>query len=110
MREWRDSDREPYAELNGDPEVMEHFPSTLTAQQSDEMIDRMTAYVDQNDVGLWAVERTDTGALIGFVGLMMPAWQAEFTPCVEVGWGVGKKHLGKGVAPPGPTPTARLGS
>ena len=31
MREWRDSDRVPYAALNGDPEVMRHFPSTLTA-------------------------------------------------------------------------------
>jgi len=101
MREWSDSDRAPYAELNGDPEVMEHFPSTLTAQQSDEMIDRMTAYWDQNDFGLWAVERTDTGALIGFVGLMMPAWQAEFTPCVEVGWRLAFSHWGNGFATEG---------
>ena len=42
MREWRDSDRAPYAEMNGDPEVMRHFPSCLTPQQSDEMIERMS--------------------------------------------------------------------
>jgi 5-deoxy-5-amino-3-dehydroquinate synthase len=34
MREWRDSDRAPYAEINGDPEVMRHFPSTLTRSRA----------------------------------------------------------------------------
>jgi len=109
MREWRDSDRAPYAEINGDPDVMEHFPSTLTAQQSSEMIDRMIAYWDQRGFGLWAVERTDTGALIGFVGLMMPAWEASFTPCVEVGWRLGKQHWGKGFAPEAATAALQWG-
>jgi RimJ/RimL family protein N-acetyltransferase len=99
MREWRDSDRAPYAELNGDPEVMRHFPSTLTPQQSDEMIDRMVAAWHDRGHGLWAVERRDTGEFIGFVGLTPPSWQASFTPCVEVGWRLGKQHWGNGFAP-----------
>jgi len=109
MREWHDKDRAPYAELNADPDVMRHFPSTLTAQQSNEMIDRMSAYWTQHGHGLWAVERTDTGALIGFVGLMMPAWQAVFTPCVEVGWRLGKQHWGNGFAPEAATAALQWG-
>ncbi|MBK5332096.1 MAG: GNAT family N-acetyltransferase, partial [Ilumatobacteraceae bacterium] len=72
MREWRETDRGPYAEMNGDPEVMRHFPSTLTPQQSDEMIDRMAAAWRDHEFGLWAVERCDTRELIGFVGLSSP--------------------------------------
>jgi len=109
MREWRDSDRAPYAELNGDPEVMRHFPSTLTAEQSGEMIDRITARWDQEHFGLWAVERTDTNTFIGFVGLMKPAWQASFTPCVEVGWRLAKQHWGHGFAPEAATAALQWG-
>jgi len=99
LREWRDSDRPPYAALNGDPEVMHHFPSTLTPQQSDEMIDRMSAAWRDRGFGLWAVERRDTTVFIGFVGLSAPSWQASFTPCVEVGWRLAKQHWGNGYAP-----------
>lgn len=99
MREWRESDRAPYAALNADPEVMRHFPSMLTPRQSEEMIDRMAAVWADRSFGLWAVERRDTSEFIGFVGLSVPGWQAAFTPCVEVGWRLGKHHWGNGFAP-----------
>lgn len=99
LREWNDSDRRPYAELNADAEVMRHFPSTLTAQQSDEMVDRIVSGWIDRGFGLWAVERVDTAELIGFVGLLSPAWQAPFTPCVEVGWRLARRHWGQGFAP-----------
>jgi RimJ/RimL family protein N-acetyltransferase len=28
LRQWRDSDREPFAALNADPQTMRFFPST----------------------------------------------------------------------------------
>ncbi len=30
LRRWREADREPFAELNGDPQTLVFFPSTLT--------------------------------------------------------------------------------
>lgn len=99
LRGWRESDRAPYARLNADSEVMRHFPSTLTRDQSDQMVDRIVALWDANDYGLWAVERIDTGVFIGFVGLAAPNWQAAFTPCVEVGWRLATAHWGQGFAP-----------
>ena len=109
MREWRDSDREPYAALNADEEVMRHFPSTLTPEQSSEMIDRMSASWRDREFGLWSVERIDTSEFIGFVGLAAPAWQADFTPCVEVGWRLSKRHWGNGFAPEAATATLEWG-
>jgi RimJ/RimL family protein N-acetyltransferase len=109
LREWRDGDRAPYAALNGDPEVMRHFPSMLTPQQSDEMIDRMSAMWRDRGLGLWAVERLDTGEFIGFVGLSVPSWQAAFTPCIEVGWRLAKHHWGNGFAPEAATASLEWG-
>ena len=109
MREWRDDDRDPYAVLNADPEVMRHFPSMLTPQQSAEMIDRMAAAWRDRGFGLWAVERLDTSEFIGFVGLSVPAWQASFTPCVEVGWRLGRQHWGQRVCARGGDRRAGMG-
>ena len=68
LREWHDSDRAPYAALNADPDVMRHFPSRLTPQQSDEMVDRMIVGWRDRGFGLWAVERIETGDFIGSWG------------------------------------------
>jgi RimJ/RimL family protein N-acetyltransferase len=107
LRGWRDDDRAPYAALNGDRDVMEHFPATLTAGQSDEMVDRMVAGWAQRGYGLWAVEVRDTGRFIGFVGLSSPTWAMPFTPCIEVGWRLAKEAWGNGYAPE--AATAALG-
>ena len=99
LRGWRDDDKPIYAALNADPDVMEHFPSTLTAEQSDEMVDRMATGWEQRGFGLWAVEVLDSGRFIGFVGLSSPTWEMPFTPCIEVGWRLAKEAWGYGYAP-----------
>lgn len=102
LREWRETDKQPYALLNADPEVMRHFPSQLSREQSDEMVDRMAAAWEQRGFGLWAAERVDTHQFIGFIGLSMPGWHVDgLTPCVEVGWRIDSQHWGHGFAPEG---------
>jgi ribosomal-protein-alanine N-acetyltransferase len=101
LRGWRDDDKPAYAQVNSDPDVMEHFPATLTAEQSNEMVDRMAAGWTQRGYGLWAVEVPDTGGCIGFVGLSSPTWEMPFTPCIEVGWRLAKESWGHGYAPEG---------
>lgn len=96
LRNWRTTDRAPFAALNADPEVMRHFPSTLTAEQSDQMVDAIVARWAVLRFGLWAVERVDTGEFIGFVGLSSPTWSSE--PLVEVGWRLARGHWGNGFA------------
>ncbi len=99
LREFLEVDRAPYAALNADPEVMAHFPSTLTRAQSDEMVDRIMARWAEQGHGLWAVEVQATGEFAGFVGLVRPTFETHFTPCVEVGWRLARWAWGRGYAP-----------
>lgn len=98
LRRWKDSDHEPFARLNGDAEVMEHFPSTLDANQSGVMAELLDVGLAERDYGLWAVEVVDEEPFIGFVGLAAPTFEAEFTPCVEIGWRLDRPHWGNGYA------------
>jgi RimJ/RimL family protein N-acetyltransferase len=47
MRRWQGSDRQPFADLNGDPETMRYFPQTLDRAASDAMIDRIESRFEQ---------------------------------------------------------------
>ncbi|MDA0563478.1 GNAT family N-acetyltransferase [Streptomonospora sp. S1-112] len=98
LRPWRPEDREPFARLNADPRVMEHFPAPLTRAQSDALADRIEARMAAEGFGLWAVEVAATGAFIGFTGLSRPAFTAHFTPAVEVGWRLAHHAWGQGCA------------
>jgi ribosomal-protein-alanine N-acetyltransferase len=98
LRRWRLADRAPYASLNADPEVMRFFPSTLTRERSDAHVDRIEAHFALHGFGLWAVEVPGEVAFIGFVGLDVPAFDAHFTPAVEIGWRLAKAHWGEGYA------------
>ena len=101
MRPWREADLEPFAELNADPEVMEFFHAPLTREQSDAHVDRIRAGFDEHGWGLWAAERLDSGAFIGFIGLTVPSFDAPFLPGVEVGWRLARQHWGHGFATEG---------
>ena len=72
LRQWRESDRVPFAALNADPLAMEHFPALLTPDQSDAMMDRRSEQLERDGYGLWAVEVRTNGDFIGFVGLAAP--------------------------------------
>ena len=98
LRAWRDADREPFAALNADPVVMEHFPAPLSRAESDGMVDRIEATFREHGLRLWAVEVVDGEPFIGFVGLSAPGFQARFTPCVEVGWRLARAAWGQGYA------------
>ena len=86
LRRWREADREPFAALNADPDVMDYFPILLTRAESDQLIAEIEAGFDQRGYGLWALQLRATGKFIGFTGLDIPSFEAHFTPAVEVGW------------------------
>lgn len=98
LRDWRDSDIEPFAELNADSRVMEFFPKPLTSDETEQMVALVRQGIRENGFGFWAMELKATGELLGFTGLWKPGFQAHFTPCVEVGWRMHWRHWGKGYA------------
>lgn len=109
LRQWHDEDLAPFATLNADPEVMRHFPSTLTKEQSDALAERARHHLQQEGWGLWAVAVHDGASFIGFVGLARPSFEAAFTPCVEVGWRIAREHWGLGYAPEAAQAALRVG-
>jgi RimJ/RimL family protein N-acetyltransferase len=98
MRRWRDSDREPFADMNADLVVMEHFPSLMTREQSDGAIDRIEEPFERDGFGLWALEERASGEFLGFTGLSRVGFDAPFVPAVEVGWRLRASAWGHGYA------------
>jgi RimJ/RimL family protein N-acetyltransferase len=98
LRRWREHDREPYAALNADPRVREHFVSTLTRAQSDAQMDGFEAHFERRGYGIWALELRASGELLGFTGFDVATYDAPFTPAVEIGWRLAHAHWGCGYA------------
>ena len=96
LRQWKESDLEPFAAMNSDPEVMHYFPKPLTREESAASMDRARARIEERGWGWWAVEVD--GAFAGFTGLAEPRFKAHFTPCVEIGWRLRREYWGQGIA------------
>jgi RimJ/RimL family protein N-acetyltransferase len=107
LRQWRDSDLEPFTQLNTDPRVMEFFPSTLNRQASDALALRLRDLISERGWGIWAVD-LDT-AFIGFVGLHVPDGSLPFSPCVEIAWRLAFDHWHKGYATEAATAALQVG-
>ena len=98
LRQWRPADKEPYAALNADPEVMEYFPATMTRERSDAQVDLLAERINDNGYGFWALELAATGEFLGFTGLNAVTFDAPFTPAVEIGWRLARSAWGRGYA------------
>lgn len=98
LRPWRASDRAPFAAINADPRVMEHFPSRLSQPDSDALADRIEAHFGEHGFGPWALEIPGVTEFAGFVGLLKVSFTAHFTPAVEIGWRLHADLWGRGYA------------
>jgi RimJ/RimL family protein N-acetyltransferase len=99
LRQFRDADRDPWAAMNADPEVMKHFPATLSRAEADALVDRVAARIAEAGVGFWAVERQADGVFLGFAGLNRIGH--EHLPIFgewEVGWRLARHAWGQGYA------------
>ena len=108
LRRWSDSDRDPFAQLNADPRVMEFFPRALSLEESNLFIDRIEADFEQQGFGLCAAELLEDHSFVGYIGLAIPKFSAPFTPCVEIGWRLAAAHWGRGLASEGAGAIVRL--
>ncbi|MGE8409032.1 MAG: GNAT family N-acetyltransferase [Pseudomonas sp.] len=98
LRQWRDEDLAEFATLCADPQVMRYFPAPLSRLESAALIGRVRGHFAEYGFGLWALERKDTGAFIGMTGLLNVGFDADFTPAVEIGWRLARRHWGLGFA------------
>ena len=108
LRPWQDADRQPFADLSADPEVMRFLLPIDGRAATDVWIDRQMAHLAEHGFCFWAVAERDSGAFVGAIGLLHVSYQAHFTPAVEVGWRVARRFWGRGYAPEGATASLRF--
>lgn len=98
LRAFTIADRQPFAAMNDDPEVMAFMSRRLDRAASDLFLARILEHWAADGFGLWAMERRSDAAFLGFAGLSSPAFEAPFTPAIEVGWRLNRPAWGHGYA------------
>ncbi|AFM05929.1 acetyltransferase, ribosomal protein N-acetylase [Bernardetia litoralis DSM 6794] len=101
FRNWNFCDTDKLFALNSDKEVMEFFPHLPSLEQTKEFIKRMQNQFEKNGFCYFAVDFLETEEFIGFIGIIEQTYEADFTPCVDIGWRLDKKYWNKGYASEG---------
>lgn len=100
LRQWRDDDVEPLAEIYAQPEYVA-FMRKRTPEQTLEQIERFRGLWAEDGFAHWAAEERTTGRLVGRIGLLRHHdWPLEPSP-VEVGWTLHRDWTGRGLATEG---------
>ncbi len=97
LRPFEASDAKAFASLNGDPDVMRHFPAIIDRDASNVLLAAFTDKWRENGICFGAIEHKTKG-LIGMCGLNHVTFAATFTPAVEIGWRLAKSTWGQGYA------------
>lgn len=98
LRPLTGADGPELAAINGDVEVMRHFPRPLGLAESEALRACIARHFAAHGHGFWGVFRRDAPGLVGLVGLQNIPWQARFTPAVEIGWRIARQHQRQGYA------------
>lgn len=98
LRQWRDEDAEPLAEIYGQPEFLEHMPE-LDLAQTREQIRRFVLGWRHDGFSQWAAEDAETGRFVGRLGMLCHHdWPLASGPVPEVGWVLHRDFWGRGLA------------
>jgi RimJ/RimL family protein N-acetyltransferase len=97
LRRWEARDREPYAALTADPEVMIWLGGVLDAEASADHIARMDDHFDSFGYGRYALERRADGAFLGYTGVAR-IWPGLPVTGAEIGWRLLRSAWGHGYA------------
>ena len=97
LRNWQEDDRAFFHEINSDPEVMEFFPALRSREESDALMDRIVAMINEDNFGFYALQDKESGNVVGFTGLMKTDLE-PFMPkgVLEIGWRLAQRYWGKG--------------
>lgn len=109
LRPWRDTDREPFALLNADPEVMEYLGGPQTPAESNATIDRQLALIAEAKPAYWAAEHRAEGRFLGYIGIKEMSFATPSGAGFEIGWRLARANWGQGYASEGARAVAEYG-
>ncbi|WP_426235692.1 GNAT family N-acetyltransferase [Pararhizobium sp. DWP1-1-3] len=99
IRNWLETDRPLFAEINADPKVMEFFPRRRPREEADALMDEVRRRIKETGLGFFALALKDTDEPIGFLGLARTDLE-PFLPdgTVEIGWRLAVRFWRQGFA------------
>jgi RimJ/RimL family protein N-acetyltransferase len=109
LRQWQESDIEPFIKLNQDKKVMEFF---LKCYSKKDTIDSINIFKDsflKFCYGIYALELKQNQQFIGYIGLMKRDFDLPFSPCIEIGWRLAHEYWGQGLAVEGAKKCLEIG-
>jgi ribosomal-protein-alanine N-acetyltransferase len=98
LRSWRDADVAPFSRLSADPAVMEFLRPLADRASAEAWVARVREHWRRYGFGQWVVEIPGEADFVGVVGLAGVAYEAHFTPAVEIAWRLDRAHWGRGYA------------
>lgn len=98
LRNWQESDRIPFATLNGDPRVVGDFPGVMSPSESTELMEQFAALWAEDGFSYGAIERRADGAFLGMAGITRCPLDSATGPCFEIGWALDYRFWGHGYA------------
>jgi RimJ/RimL family protein N-acetyltransferase len=100
LRQWRETDIEPLAEIYRQPEYLEFMPAHDLAETAAQ-VERWMRGWSEDGVSHWAAVDLESERLIGRIGLLRHHdWPLAPDP-VEVGWTLHHDYWGRGLATEG---------
>jgi RimJ/RimL family protein N-acetyltransferase len=98
LREWRDEDIEPFAEMSADPAVMQFFLPFADRKAMDAWVVSARDHWQRDHFGKFAVELPGECSFIGTIGIDYVPEGMPFAPAFEVSWRLARPYWGQGLA------------
>ena len=98
LRDWKEGDIQPFADMNRNAHVMKYFLNSLSEEESLDFYNRIQDEFSQYGYGLYAVQKKEDGAFIGYTGFHRFNFDIDIAPGVEIGWRIRYEDWNKGFA------------
>ncbi len=98
LRSWKEDDILSFSNMNKDLRVMKYFPNPLSEKESLDFYNRIQDEFIQYGYGLYALEKKEDGAFIGYTGFHKIPANIDAVAGVEIGWRIRYEDWNKGYA------------
>ncbi|MGB3722755.1 MAG: GNAT family N-acetyltransferase [Pacificimonas sp.] len=88
LREWRDEDIAPYAEMMADPEVMQTLGKPMDRATAMARIDSLKTSLRERGFTRLAITDKTSGMFLGYCGLQPVEFMDHLRGELEIGWGL----------------------